>query len=238
MSTFSERLTAALATGLHSGHCPHHAAGPLRAALAVSWALSCPALLAAEDDSLTGAGGQRSNTHTLPLCRPMQACGRPGSLPIEARMTGVSYVCRMERRGPINSGWRGHGLPRRMMHVSQLSKELHVCVDLPKHAGQRTAVTETTVDAYVGGLWKGSTVRHMSNVFHVCVSPLKHVEGLSAAVTETTTNNRSGFDAEWHLGGQLIEGEGDIACSRERCSVRHMSNRIHGVWLRSSTWKA
>ncbi len=41
-STFSEHLTAALATGLHSGHCPHHAAGPLRAALAVFWALSCP----------------------------------------------------------------------------------------------------------------------------------------------------------------------------------------------------
>ena len=31
--TFSEHLTAALSTGLHSRHCPHHAAGPLRAAL-------------------------------------------------------------------------------------------------------------------------------------------------------------------------------------------------------------
>ncbi len=42
LSTFSEHLTAALATGLHSGHCPHHAADPLRAALAVFWAMSCP----------------------------------------------------------------------------------------------------------------------------------------------------------------------------------------------------
>ncbi len=37
-----DHLTAALANGLHSGHCPHHAAGSLRAALAVFWALSCP----------------------------------------------------------------------------------------------------------------------------------------------------------------------------------------------------